>query len=217
MAYEVYFDNMLFPIPPSKIDMKVGGNNSTVNLMNEGEFTIIKAPKLTTYDFEVTLPQVLYPFASYKNDKFVPAHTFTRKLKWYKDNKLIIRFRVIRTMPSGRKLFDTNTLVTLEDFTVKEEAKEGFDLIASISLKEYVPRVASSSDVTEEVQAREETKAPMADKTAKTYTVVKGDTLWGIAKKYYGDGGKYPVIAKENSIADPNRINIGQVLTIPVL
>lgn len=51
--------------------------------------------------------------------------------------------------------------------------------------------------------------------TAKYYTVVKGDTLWGIAKKYYGDGNQYTKIAKANNIANANVIHIGQKLLIP--
>jgi nucleoid-associated protein YgaU len=49
------------------------------------------------------------------------------------------------------------------------------------------------------------------------YTVVSGDTLSGIARKYYGDAGKWPIIfeANRNQIQDPNRIVAGQVLRIP--
>jgi len=51
--------------------------------------------------------------------------------------------------------------------------------------------------------------------SARYYTVVKGDTLWAIAKKYYGDGNRYPEIARANNIANPNIIHIGQKLLIP--
>ncbi len=44
-----------------------------------------------------------------------------------------------------------------------------------------------------------------------TYTVKKGDTLSAIAKKY---GTTYQEIAKANGISNPNKINVGQVLTI---
>lgn len=47
------------------------------------------------------------------------------------------------------------------------------------------------------------------------YTVQKGDTLWAIAKKYYGDGSKYPKIASANNIANANLIYVGQKLLIP--
>lgn len=53
--------------------------------------------------------------------------------------------------------------------------------------------------------------------TSKKYKVKKGDTLWAIAKKYYGSGAQYPKIVKANSklIKNPNLIQIGWVLTIP--
>jgi nucleoid-associated protein YgaU len=43
------------------------------------------------------------------------------------------------------------------------------------------------------------------------YVVKKGDTLWAIAKKYLGSGTKYPQIASENNIKNPNLIYPGQV------
>ena len=52
-------------------------------------------------------------------------------------------------------------------------------------------------------------------KEGKYYTVQRGDTLWGIAKKFYGNGSKYPEIAKANNISNPDIIHTGQVLLIP--
>ena len=56
---------------------------------------------------------------------------------------------------------------------------------------------------------------PPPKPTVRTYTVVSGDTLWAIAKRFYGDGSKYPQIAAASGIANPNLIHPGQVLTIP--
>lgn len=47
-----------------------------------------------------------------------------------------------------------------------------------------------------------------------TYTVVKGDHLWSIAVRAYGDGYKWVEIAKANNIAHPNYIEVGQVLKL---
>ena len=51
------------------------------------------------------------------------------------------------------------------------------------------------------------------------HDVVKGDTLSAIAKKYYGDASKYPVIFEANKpmLTDPNKIYPGQKLRIPAL
>lgn len=51
------------------------------------------------------------------------------------------------------------------------------------------------------------------------YTVEKGDSLSKIAKAYYGDPMKYPVIFEANKpmLTDPDLIYPGQVLRIPQL
>jgi nucleoid-associated protein YgaU len=53
-----------------------------------------------------------------------------------------------------------------------------------------------------------------------SYTVQAGDTLWGIAVKFYGKGNgmKYTTIHEANKDVigpDPDKIFAGQVLTIP--
>jgi nucleoid-associated protein YgaU len=56
--------------------------------------------------------------------------------------------------------------------------------------------------------------APAAP-AAQTYTVVRGDTLSAIAKRFYGKASEYRKIASANNIANPDLIRPGQVLTIP--
>lgn len=46
-----------------------------------------------------------------------------------------------------------------------------------------------------------------------TYTVVKGDTLAAIAKRF---GSSVHAIATASGVADPNKIKVGQSLLIPV-
>ncbi len=61
------------------------------------------------------------------------------------------------------------------------------------------------------------TKVAAASKAAnkRTYTVAKGDSLWRIAEKFYGNGSDFSKIAKANSISDPDHIRPGQQLVIP--
>ena len=50
-----------------------------------------------------------------------------------------------------------------------------------------------------------------------TYTVQSGDTLSKISKQFYGDAGQYQKIfeANRDKLSDPDKIQVGQTLTIP--
>jgi nucleoid-associated protein YgaU len=47
------------------------------------------------------------------------------------------------------------------------------------------------------------------------YIVRSGDNLSKISNYFYGDANKYMDIAKANSLADPNKVQVGQKLKIP--
>lgn len=63
-----------------------------------------------------------------------------------------------------------------------------------------------------------ESTARVLEPTVQTYTVVGGDSLSKIAKKFYGDASKWREIfeANRDRISDPDLIQIGQVIKIPV-
>ncbi|MCL2683934.1 MAG: LysM peptidoglycan-binding domain-containing protein [Synergistaceae bacterium] len=50
----------------------------------------------------------------------------------------------------------------------------------------------------------------------RTYRVNRGDSLWIIAKKLYGEGSSWTLLAKANDISDPNKLRIGQELILPL-
>ncbi len=58
---------------------------------------------------------------------------------------------------------------------------------------------------------------PPTEPEKEFYTVVSGDTLSKIAKRFYGDANKYPVIFEANTpmLTHPDKIYPGQVLVIP--
>ncbi|MCX6704112.1 MAG: LysM peptidoglycan-binding domain-containing protein [Candidatus Woesebacteria bacterium] len=59
------------------------------------------------------------------------------------------------------------------------------------------------------------TVAKVSPVTGNTYTVVKGDCLWNIAVKAYGDGFKWVEIAKANKLVNPGIIHAGNVFVLP--
>lgn len=225
MSYEFYMGKMLCPVAPSKLQLKIKGQNKSLTLINEGQVNILKKPGLTEISFDLLLPNVKYPFATYKNE-FVNAQYFLDELEKLQTSMKPFQFIVTRIFPNGKMLFDTNMKVSLESYDIKEEAKQGFDVIVSVKLKQYreygtktCTISTESNKTTASVQNTRPTDNSPAPSTNKTYTVQKGDCLWNIAKKFYGNGSKYTVIynANRDKIKNPNLIYPGQVLTIPAV
>lgn len=63
------------------------------------------------------------------------------------------------------------------------------------------------------------TKAKVGGRESQFHTVVSGDTLSAISKKYYGTWRLYPEIFEANKpmLSDPDKIYPGQVLRIPAI
>ena len=219
--YYFYLGSVLLPIAPEKITLKVKNANKTMTLINEGEVNFLRDAGLTEFEFDALIPAVQYSFAKYDGGFQSPTH-FTDHFEKLKTDKEPFQFIVSRQMPDGKMIFDTNMTVSLESYTVKEQAKEGFDLIVSIKLKQYkaygTKVVKVSSNQASVTNQRSTTNSP-APKKPTTYTVKSGDSLWNIAKQIYGDGSKYTIIADANKdkITTPNMIHPNQVLTIPTI
>lgn len=320
MAYNCYLFGELMPVTPGKLTIKIKGKNTTLVLLNEGEINILKKPGLT----EITLPLTFPMLTAGKPPEYYLG--LLEKGKTDKE-KNTTQFILTRTTPAGRLLFDTNIKVSVEDYSVVENAENGLDLSVEVKLKQYrdygtktvqvqtetthpttpakptnmggsgggrssggsstqtkpaSTKIAAGDTVrivgdnavyggasakyggikvptcykgkwytvtkvqtnmgTEEALIKElyswvaliylekkgatsgattasvstERAATTAPKTT-TYTVKSGDTLWGIAKKYYGNGAQYTRIyeANKDKIKNPNLIYVGQVFTIP--
>lgn len=223
-GYDFYLKKCLLPIAPPKLSVKINNANETVTLINEGEINILKKAELTDIEFECRIPQEKYPFAVYKSG-FKGADYFLDYFESLKTSKKPFQFIVCRKRPTGKRLFDTNIKVSMEDYKITEDAKNGFDILVKIKLKQwrdYGTKTVNISFNMEKPKAsvepqREATTSP-APAAAQTYTVVKGDCLWNIAKKFYGNGSKYSIIYNANKSViggNPNLIYPGQVLTIP--
>lgn len=51
--------------------------------------------------------------------------------------------------------------------------------------------------------------------SAKSYTIQRGDTLWGISKRFYGTGQKWKDITSANPGLSATRLRIGQTIQLP--
>lgn len=66
---------------------------------------------------------------------------------------------------------------------------------------------------------KDESVAKVGGRESQFHTVVSGDTLSAISKKYYGTWRLYPEIFEANKpmLSDPDKIYPGQVLRIPAI
>lgn len=217
--YNFFLDGVQFPVAPKELILKINNKNETLTLIDDGEVNLLKKAGLTEIEFEILLPNVKYPFAVYPNG-YQPASYYLNKLEQLKVNQKPFTFIVNRMKPNGTFLFDTNMLVSLEDYEIQEDAENGFDVIVPIRLKQYRPwgtkiLKMQSAPQTQVKSVKVEKQRDTSTKTIpKTYTVKSGDTLWAIAKKELGDGSKYTELAKLNNIKNPNLIYPGQVLRL---
>lgn len=222
MSYKCYLFGELMPQTPAKLSVKISGKNTTVTLLNEGEINFLKYPGLT----EITLPLVFPMLTASKRPDY-----YLTLLERAKTQRTTTQFIMTRTTPAGQLLFDTNIKVSVEDYTIEENATNGLDVSVEVKLKQYRDYSTKTVAIKTTVKHNDSKGTPVVKKTAtvkttrpattapkvRTYSVKKGDTLWGIAKKYYGNGAKYPTIynANKDKIKNPNLIYVGQVFTIP--
>ena len=104
---------------------------------------------------------------------------------------------------------------------IRDRAGEEGDKYITLALMEYkAAGVRYVAIQTPEAPVKEEQAEPPKNPSVtenKMYTVQKNDTLWGIAKRFYGNGAQYPkIVAANPGIKNPNLIYPGQVFQIPV-
>lgn len=110
----------------------------------------------------------------------------------------------------GFEVLDLNIEVEADNVTVWGQAN-------SQETKEKVILVLGNTDGIATVDDR--MTVVVEEPEAQFHTVVKGEYLSKIAKKYYGNAMKYPVIFEANKpmLTDPDKIYPGQVLRIPAI
>lgn len=225
--YHFILDNILLPVAPESLTMSVKNQNISFNLINDGEVNLVKSAGLTSVKFQALLPQVEYPFAQYLSG-FRSADYFIDFLQNLKATKKVFQFMVVRFHANSNQYHTTNLRVALENFTTIEKASNGADILVEITLKEYVDFSTKTCNISFDDYTiststiRETNNSPISSNSsgtsnssnsAKSYTVVKGDCLWNIAKHFYGDGSKYPTIYNANkSLIDGDNKGTGNPL-----
>jgi nucleoid-associated protein YgaU len=204
------------PVTPPDFTIQQGNLVQSVNVTNIGEVSVWGPEKLATISIATFFPYNYHPTYCSYIDFPKPWDCVDKINAWRNSGKTV---RLIIT-DKGKDV-DINMGMYIESFESKMQDASG-DVYFTISFRQFkkitVPQEAGSVTIREAVRPA----PPSVPQTSssgngqRTHKVVRGDTLWGLAKKYYGNGSKYPTIAKANSkIKDPNLIIDGWVLIIP--
>ena len=114
---------------------------------------------------------------------------------------------------------DFNLAMSIDKLTRKHREGDK-DVYYTLVLSEYrflnIPAVKMASQQQSDTNGLN--NRPNTQTAPKSCTVVAGNCLWNIAKKYYGDGSQYTKIYEANKGtigSNPNLIKPGQKLVIP--
>ena len=224
MGYKMYLginngeEGFIIPVLPEKIEISENSNNKIYNLINLGDINTINKPKLMEISFESYFPKHKGPYLS-SEQLFEPSF-YISKIREWREKKQKIRFIFV-----GGPL-EVNDLFTIENFKLNENGGEVGDIYYNLELKRYQKYVAkkviiktnnNSSNNSVVTKITNNNIRQSTPQTIKTHTVSGNDTLWHIAKRYLGNGNKWPQIYNLNrdKIKNPNKIYSGQVLRLP--
>lgn len=211
LTYNAEKEKIQLPVLPLSFQTKNGSNNDSVNIAGLGEIIIMQSRPALQFSFSSFFPAAKFP--GLQVSSITKPLTLVQKINEWKASDKPIHF--IATA-CGVDLY-----ATIESFTYSEEGGDPGTYQYSMTLKEYREITVRQVKVNiPKATATVKKEEPRVDNTVqpKTYTVVKGDCLWNIAKKFYGSGAQYTKIYNANKGViggNPNLIYPGQVLTIP--
>ena len=230
-GYRVYVDDLLLPVPPSKLELSIKNRNKTMELVSGGQINLLKTPGLSEVKFAAILPNQPYHFAMYEGG-YRNAHSYLDKLEELKVNRKSFPLRVLRMGPGGDLVMESTSLtVSLEDYSILEDAEQyGLDMAVDLTFRQFQPYGTKTYVLSGDTSATEVKQREVTLTTGETtYTLKEDDTLYTVAKKLYGDGSMWTQIydlnkdvieeaAKKDGLSSSSNGNVvyaGTVLKLP--
>ena len=205
-------DRLQFPMLPTEISVKKGNQFASYTILQKGEVKIPSGTHLDSFSWSGILPG-----KKRRNDPYIRAWQNPKAIyNW------ITNLKAKGGKPVKARLLITETPINCDVYLSVFQATPtgGYgDINYSITLTQakQIKVTKSAKKVQGLMNAPKNEERPSAP-AAQTYTVVKGDCLWKIAQKFYGNGSQYTKIYEANKGTiggNPNLIYPGQVLTIP--
>ncbi|MBD3917634.1 LysM peptidoglycan-binding domain-containing protein [Paenibacillus sp. PR3] len=206
------------PVLPAEIGVSVSGDGGEHEVQGGGKINVIKNRGLKEYSIESFFPRkpsLFIPIVQpYVKTEFLlsPKRYVESIMRWW-ESRWPIRFVYVGST------MQINTPVSIESFEWRESGGTPGDIEYKLKLKEY--RFYSAQQVKVENNTVKKSAEKRVDDRvpASTYTVVSGDSLWKIAQRALGDGGRWREIQALNGITDAQTksLKIGTILKLPAV
>ena len=184
----------MLPVTPGAYQWTHEANIESVTVDQLGDLNFFGGLRMgSTTLTDCLLPAHAYPFLS--PGAGTNPWTYLEQLERWVDAGTVVRFLVSGT--------PVNAAVLLEGVTYREQDGTN-DLYADITLRQYrrpeTPVLPAQGSASDGLTRPHET----GSSARRSYTVVSGDTLWDIARRFYGDGSLCWRLAAANGIANAN-------------
>lgn len=212
---------LTIPVNPEELEIQRTADNTDIDIIGLGKTTRKGEPNLRELTIESFFPgKNSYWYSGVKPKTCVE---FIEEI-WYTEN---INNNVAKIISKGLPK-ELNMYFVINDFTYNHKAGEEDDVYYTLTIKEYksygvktinsqLSGLASARAVSTTTK-QPENQAPTVTQPQRTYTVVSGDCLWKITKKFTGDGSRWQELYNLNTQVignNPNLIYPNQVLTLP--
>ena len=229
---KIYFVNgtttMLLPLNPKELKTAEATKNRVASVVNLGDINIPDVRALNEIAFDGFFPAQWTNACSVSQKDLHTPLWYVNTIMGFKNSKKPVRLVMAGNMQQILKANgNTSCLFLIEDMQYEIKAGEEADIYYSIKLRQYRNFEPNTVTITKP-KPTPQAPAPKPTVTTtpphrpvenavklRTYVVQSGDSLWEIARRFYGDGSKYMIIANKNGISNPSLIHPGKILVIP--
>lgn len=211
------------PVNPESFEVNSSMGTKNFDILGLGTIVVPSGLEPREFSFETEIPYRKYGYVKTK-EKFKNVDQYEAFFKKARRQKLPIGFHYDNGVSK-----EISTKVYIVDFNYVENAGEEGDKQYSFRLieaKDYEARLVKPEKKTDKkdkssnkkvVEKKINKQNKSNTKKPKTYIVRKGDNLYALAKRFYGDGSKYTKIyyANRNIIKNPALIYPNMKLKIP--
>ncbi|MBS5145730.1 MAG: LysM peptidoglycan-binding domain-containing protein [Butyricicoccus pullicaecorum] len=198
---------IILPVTPSSYQVETGQGIQVVNLTQFGDYALAGYPSIYAFTLDCMFPAQSYPFmvGGSTPDPDLYIEFFERAVK----ERQVLRFVVSDTLVSNE--------VLVESMRYGEQDGTN-DVYVTLSLMPYRRLQVASAPSNTPTPASPKGAARTGDApsvTQQSYTIKRGDTLWGICRRFYGEGKLAYPLAKFNQIKNADLIYDGDTIKIP--